>query len=178
MSENFDLDDFDHQLQGEKIVMKQERFELVSAYLDGEVTPSQRREVEALLAKDPVAKHLYQRLVQLRSEFQRMPITPTVETVDRTVEQVFEKIDRRSKRTLIWRGSAIAALFIGVISGIISATRSPVIQLVDESVPDTEPVQIALNEPIIEIVNPNNVMLTVNEPLFQIPQPSVTPIEN
>ncbi|MEM1167914.1 MAG: transcriptional regulator [Cyanobacteria bacterium P01_H01_bin.35] len=176
MSENFDLDDFNNQLQGKKITMKQERFELVSAYIDGEVTPLQRREVEALLAKDPVAKHLYQRLLQLRSEFQRMPITPTVETVDRTVEQVFEKIDRRSKRTLIWGGSAIAALFIAVISGIISATRSPVIQFVDE--PDTEPVQIALNEPIIEIVNPNKVMLTVNEPLFQIPQPSVTPIEN
>ena len=173
MSENFDLDNFDNGFQGEKITMKQERFELVSAYLDGEVTPSQRREVEALLAKDPVAKHLYQRLLQLRSEFQRMPITPTVETVDRTVEQVFEKIDRRSRRTFIWGGGAIAALFIGVISGIISATRSPVIQLADVS--DTEPVQIALNEPVIEIVNPNNVMLTVNEPLFQIPQPSVTP---
>ncbi len=177
MSENFDLDDFKNQLQGEKITMKQERFELVSAYLDGEVTPSQRREVEALLVKDPVAKHLYQRLLQLRSEFQRMPITPTLETVDRTVEQVFEKIDRRSKRTFIWCGSAITALCIAVISGIISATRSPVIQLVDEA--DTEPVQIALNEPIIEIVNPNNnVMLTINEPLFQIPQPSVTPLEN
>ncbi len=176
MSKKFNSDDFDNQLQGEKITMKQERFELVSAYLDGEVTQSQRREVEALLAKDPVAKHLYQRLLQLRSEFQRMPISPTLETVDRTVEQVFEKIDRRSKRIFIWGGSAIAALCIAVISGIISATRSPVIQLADVS--DSEPVQIALNEPIIEIVNPNNVMLTVNEPLFQIPQPSVTPREN
>ena len=61
MSKKFNSDDFDNQLQGEKITMKQERFELVSAYLDGEVTQSQRREVEALLAKDPVAKHLYQR---------------------------------------------------------------------------------------------------------------------
>ncbi|MGD1806073.1 anti-sigma factor family protein [Dapis sp. BLCC M126] len=176
MNEKFNSDEFDNELQGEKITMKQERFELVSAYLDGEVTPSQRREVEALLAKDPVAKHLYQRLLQLRSEFQRMPITPTVETVDRTVEQVFEKIDRRSKQTFIWGGSAIAALCVAVISGIISANRSPVIQLVDES--NTEPVEIALNEPVIEIISPNNVMLTVNEPLFQIPQPSVTPLEN
>ncbi len=176
MSKKLDSDDLDNQLQGGKKTMKQEKFELISAYLDGEVTPSQRREIEGLLAKDPVARHLYQRLLQLRSEFQRMPISPTLQPVDRTVEQVFEKIDRRSKRTFVLGGSAIAALCIAVISGVISATRSPVIQLAKVS--DSETVQIGLNEPIIEIVNPNNVMLTVNEPLFQIPQAPIAPLEN
>ncbi|MEB3342943.1 transcriptional regulator [Okeania sp.] len=177
MSKKINSNDFDNQFRGEKITMKQEKFELVSAYIDGELTALQRREVEVLLDKDPVARHLYQRLLQLHYEFERMPITSqNLDTVDRTVEEVFEKIDRRSRRTVILGGSAIAALAIAVISGIISATRSPVTQLADVS--NSEPVQIALNEPVIEIVNPNNVILTVNEPLFEIPQPSVKPLEN
>ena len=73
-------------------------------------------------------------------------------------------------------GTAIAALVIGVISGIISATRSPITQVADVS--NSEPVEIALNEPVIKIVNPNHVILTVNEPLFDIPQPSFKPLGN
>ncbi|MDJ0557449.1 MAG: transcriptional regulator [Microcoleaceae cyanobacterium MO_207.B10] len=169
MSENFD---FDGQLQGEKKAMKQEKFELVSAYLDGEVTASQRREVENLLATDTVTRHLYQRLLQLRSEFQRIPIPPTTEPVEVTVDKVFEKIDRRSKRTFVWAGGAIAAVCVAVVSGIVSATRSPMIQIAEG-----EPVQIALNEPVMEIVSPNsnNLMLTINEPIIQIPEATVIP---
>lgn len=173
MSEKFD---FDNQLQGEKTTMKQEKFELVSAYLDGEVTPLQRREVEELLATDPVARHLYHRLLQLRSEFKRMPIPPTVEPVELTVDRVFEKINRRSKRTVVLAGSAIAAICVAVISGIVSASRSPVIQFAKVS--NSESVQIALNEPVMEIVSPNNLMLTVNEPVLQIPKATVAPPKN
>ena len=170
MSESFD---FEGNFQGEKKTMKQERFELVSAYLDGEVTPSERREVENLLATDTVTKHLYHRLVQLRSEFQSMPVPPTTEPVEVTVDKVFDKIDRRSKRTFVLVGSAIAAVCVAIVSGIVSNTRSPIIQLAEE-----EPVQIALNEPVMEIVGPNNLMLTINEPLFQIPKATVEPVEN
>ncbi|MGK7921720.1 MAG: anti-sigma factor [Trichodesmium sp.] len=172
MSKNFDSDE----LQGETKTMKQEKFELVSAYLDGEVTPLERQEVEALIATDPVTRHLYQRLLQLHSEFQRMPITPAVQPIDQTVDQVFDKIDRRSKRKLVLGGGAIAALCIAAISGIISATRSPVIQLAKVS--ESETLQIGLNEPVIDIVNPNNVMLTVNQPLFKIPEAPTAPVEN
>ncbi|NEP08408.1 MAG: transcriptional regulator [Okeania sp. SIO2G4] len=157
-------------------MMEQERFELVSAYLDGEVTPSQRREVEVLLATDPVAKHLYQRLLQLHSEFQRMPIPPKVEPVEIMVDRVFDKIDRRSKRKFVLGGTAIAALCIAFISGIISNSRTNILQLAEHS--NSETVQIALNEPVIEIVNPNNVMLTINDPVLKIPQPPISPVKN
>lgn len=148
--------------------MKPEKIELISAYIDDEVTPSQRREVEALLETDPVAKHLYERLLQLHSEFQRIPIDITLEPVDKTIEQVFNKIDRRSKRNFVLVGSAVVGLCIAVISGFISTTRSPVTKLAEVS--DSETLQIALNEPVIETLNPDNVILTVNEPLLQIPQ--------
>ncbi|MGB3512707.1 MAG: transcriptional regulator [Microcoleaceae cyanobacterium] len=170
MSENFD---FEGQLQGDKKTMKQERFELVSAYLDGEVTPSQRREVENLLTTDTVTRHLYHRLVQLRSEFQRMPVPPTTEPIEVTVDKVFEKIDRRSRRTLVLAGGAIVAVCVAVVSGIVSANRSPIMQLAE-----AETVQIALNEPVMEIVSPNNLMLTINEPLLQIPKVNIAPSQN
>ena len=156
--------------------MKQEKFELISAYLDGEVTPSQCREVEGLLETDPVARHLYQRLLQLHSKFQKMPIAPTLEPVDKTIERVLEKVDRRSRRYFVLVGSAVAGLCIAVISGFISTTRSPVVKLAN--IPDSQIAQIALNKPVIEIVNPDNVILTVNEPLLQIPQAPIKPRKN
>ena len=128
---------------------------------------NQLQEVEAILETDPVAKHVYQRLLQLRSEFKRMPIPPTLEPVDKTIEQVLKKIDRRSRRNFVLVGSAVAGL-IAAISGFISTAPSPLVNQAEVS--DSETIQIALNEPVMEIVNPDNVMLTVNEPLLQIPQ--------
>ena len=49
-------------------------FELLSAYLDGEVTPTQRKEVQELLAQDPEAQGLYRRLLALRQEINSLPI--------------------------------------------------------------------------------------------------------
>ena len=114
----------DNHLQKMRKTMKQERFELISAYLDGELKPSEHKEVEAILETDPVAKHVYQRLLQLRSEFKRMPIAPTLEPVDKTIEQVLKKIDRRSRRSFVLVGSAVAGL-IAAISGFISTAPSP-----------------------------------------------------
>ena len=96
-----------------------------------------------------------------------MPIAPTLEPVDKTIEQVLKKIDRRSRRNFVLVGSAVAGL-IAAISGFISTAPSPLVNQAEVS--DSETIQIALNEPVMEIVNPDNVMLTVNEPLLQIPQ--------
>ncbi|MCL2926029.1 MAG: transcriptional regulator [Trichodesmium sp. MAG_R04] len=156
--------------------MKQEKFELISAYLDGEVTPLQRKEVEALLETDPVARHLYQRLLKLHSKFQKIPITSTLEPVNQTIKRILEKVEGRSRRNFVLVSSAVTGLCIAVISGFISITRFPIVKLAN--IPDSQAVQIALNEPVIEIVNPNNVILTVNEPLLQIPQPTIKPIKN
>ncbi|MEM9769414.1 MAG: zf-HC2 domain-containing protein, partial [Cyanobacteria bacterium P01_D01_bin.71] len=49
---------------------KRDRFELLSAYLDGEVSPDERRLVATWLDKDPEAQCLYRRLLQLRQGFQ------------------------------------------------------------------------------------------------------------
>jgi anti-sigma factor RsiW len=40
---------------------------LISAYLDGEVTPEERREVERALERDPQARRLYEELREVRA---------------------------------------------------------------------------------------------------------------
>lgn len=55
-------------------VTKRDRFELISAYLDGEVTPHERRLVADWLAHDPEVQHLYRRLLMLRQAFRALPV--------------------------------------------------------------------------------------------------------
>jgi anti-sigma factor RsiW len=49
------------------------RFELLNAYLDGEVTADERRQIENWLTTDPQVQCLYARALKLRQKWQ-MPI--------------------------------------------------------------------------------------------------------
>src|SRR5262245_41206159 len=50
--------------------------ELLSAYLDGELTPEERAAVEARLASDPEAEHLLHQLRSVSQSVQRLQIEP------------------------------------------------------------------------------------------------------
>lgn len=54
--------------------VQRDRFEMLSAYMDGEVTADERRTVEEWLANDPTVQKLHSRLLRLRQTFQAMPI--------------------------------------------------------------------------------------------------------
>lgn len=139
--------------------MKRDRFELLSAYLDGEVTADERRQVETWLDNDAAVQKLYQRLLLLRQGFQVLSV-PAAESsidVDAMVDQVVRRANRPSRR-LVLTGSAIAAVVVGTVSAFIfgAPTRAP--QFAER--PDntdtelaipTEGLQIALDKPIIEI---------------------------
>lgn len=144
--------------------MKRDRFELLSAYLDGEVTADERRQVETWLDNDATVQKLYQRLLLLRQGFQCIPV-PAAETsidVDAMVDQVVRRANRPSRR-LVVTGGAIAAIVVGTVSAFVlgSPTRMP--QFAERPDADTEiasdaelgvsteGLQIALDKPIIEI---------------------------
>lgn len=103
-------------------MLQRDQFELLSAYLDGEVTAAERREVEALLSQDEQTKQLYSRLLKLRSGFQGLPLT-AAQPVNSTVDQVMERLDRPriSRRTWALGGGAIAAAAIGAFTGLFGA---------------------------------------------------------
>lgn len=134
-------------------MLKRDRFELLSAYLDGEVTASERQQVEKWLDTDPAVQRLYQRLLKLRQNFQGMP-TPVSQPVEQTVEQVFARLDRRPKRALaLWGGGAVAAVLIGAFTSLIPGNEGLLPQLAQspEAEPTSAAVMIALDQPVVSI---------------------------
>jgi anti-sigma factor RsiW len=133
------------------------RFELLSAYLDGEVTAAERKQVQEWLDTDPQTQKLYTRLLRLHQELDNLPVPPVSPSSVQLSEQVFGHIDRdrRSKRLLIWGGAAIAAVVVGALSNLFLGNNAPVPQIAETPLApieeDSEQLTIALNHPIVEI---------------------------
>ena len=130
-------------------------FELLSAYLDGEVTSEQRQQVQELLAQDPEIQSLYKRLLNLRASFSNLPTPASEYTPQQLSTAVFDEIDRRKKkrRVWLWGGGAIAAVVFTAFGGIMNPNRVPLLQIAqqNQSLSKNERLIIALNEPIIEL---------------------------
>lgn len=136
--------------------LERDRFELLSAYLDGELTAGERRQVQEWLDNDRQTQRLYTRLLRLRQGLQNLPLPKVSQSAQKLSVQVFQSIDRRQRwrRTLVWGGGAIAALFIGAVSGLLPGTDIflPINQFASqESSPDSDSLMIALNHPVIDI---------------------------
>ncbi|NEP11441.1 MAG: Fis family transcriptional regulator [Symploca sp. SIO2C1] len=134
--------------------LQRDRFELLSAYIDGEVTAAERYQVQELLSKDPDMQRLYTRLMKLRQGLRQLPVPTCETTAPETVQKVFSRIDRRrSRKAFIWGGAALAALFVSAVSGVFSGNRSFVPQVAQSPEPEvaSEPLMISANQPVIEI---------------------------
>jgi Putative zinc-finger len=135
-----------------------DRFELLSAYLDGEVTAAERRQVEDLLANDKSVQALYHRLLKLRQGLRVMPI-PQCQPIDMTIKQVFRRLRRRSHLVMAFGGTAIAACALGALSGFFSGENPQMLQMAEkpekqsqpEAVQPNDTVEVALNYPVIPI---------------------------
>lgn len=135
---------------------KGDRFELLSAYLDGEVTAAERQQVETWLATDPKIQQLHTRLLTLRHEMQVFGTMqpPASAAVDDTVVEVMQRLDRRPRRVVRWGGAAIAATLIGAVTLVLSPVgRSPSGQYAETPAPSSSStaLQIALDAPVIDI---------------------------
>ncbi|HAG85621.1 MAG TPA: Fis family transcriptional regulator [Cyanobacteria bacterium UBA12227] len=133
--------------------LQRDQFELLSAYIDGEVTAAERYQVQDWLANDPEMQHLYARLLKLRRGLQKLPVPATEITPQETTDRVFARINRRRIRNgVVWGGAAIAALFVSALSGILPGSQMiPRLAQSPESTEAPEPLMIAVNRPVIEI---------------------------
>jgi anti-sigma factor RsiW len=134
--------------------LQRDRFELLSAFIDGEVTAAERKQVQQLLASDADMQRLYTRLLKLRQGLQTIPVPPSDTRAQQTAQQVFSRIDRRRmRRTAIWGGAAIAAMFVSALSGIFPGSQSLVPEMAQAPKQDSasEPLMIAVNYSVIEI---------------------------
>lgn len=144
---------------------KRDRFELLSAYLDGEVTAAERHQVEDWLEHDPTVQCLYARLLKLRQGMRTTPLPPTEIPVEQTVNSVITRLDRKPKLILAWGGAAIAAIFVGFLSEL-TPINSPIANQMAE---------FPASDPASDIVDSQALMLALDRPLVEIPKATVSP---
>ena len=137
-----------------------DRFELLSAYLDGEVTAAERKQVEQWLVTDESVKSLYARLLKLRQGVKTMPVPALEQSPEATFQAVWKQVSYRYQLSWIFGGAALAACIIGSISGLIPGNTSkwqlaeqkiqPITTKTQPVFPNS-PLMVALNNPPIEI---------------------------
>lgn len=144
--------------RSESLLPSRDRFELLSAYMDGEVTAAERQQVEDWLVNDPSMRALHGRLLALRDGFQSMPVPASAQSTQQTIDGVFARLDRRPKRRLLLGGAALAAGLVGAVSllfageGAFQTAKNPA-QSVDsaDKSPKQEAILIALDKPVVMI---------------------------
>ncbi len=172
MSSNYDGFSEYPQLNGNE--SQPDPFELLSAYIDNEVTPTERKQVQQWLDNDPEIKRLYLQLLNLQNGIQGLSVpSPPAVTPDKLSENVFATIDktRNRKKLLVWGGGgAIAATLIATISGLLPGTNFPSLKLADsvnqETSKETVLVAVTLNQPAIKIPKAAVASSTFIEPEF------------
>jgi anti-sigma factor RsiW len=141
-------DNFDGERSG---AVLDERFELLSAYLDNEVTANERKQVEAWLATDRAFQQQYRQIQNIQTAFPQMTV-PTTQSPQALADGVFAKIDRHRNRRLAWiGGGAIAATLLATVTGLsgLFGDRSPQLQFAANKANTPAPLMVALNDPIL-----------------------------
>jgi anti-sigma factor RsiW len=133
------------------------KFELISAYLDGEATPEECEQVRHWLATEPESQKLYQRLLKLHQSFHHLPSPAQPVAASQVADALFTKIDRARHQKLAWTGgAAIAAIFLGAIS----LVRPANLQMAEQARPTAS---VTSNQ------NPELLMIAVNRPVIELP---------
>jgi anti-sigma factor RsiW len=134
------------------------RFELISAYIDGEVTPQERHEVQRWLDTDRDAKKLYLQLLGIGAKLPNIP-APVSLPADILAERVFQKVGHlsRGRRRLFYGGAILAATALAIFSAGLFGRDTPTSRMArhpSDITRENEPLMIALNHPIVEIPAP------------------------
>ena len=130
------------------------RFDLISAYIDNEVTVEERKLVQHWLDYDAAAKKLYRQLSGLQTNLRQIPVPATM-AGDRLAEQVFRKVDsQRRRQYYVYGGAIFTAMAIAVGSYFVSGRNDPLSQMASSPSSISQEgdyLMIALNHPIMEI---------------------------
>ena len=144
---------------------KRDCFELLSAYLDGEVTATERRQVEEWLSTDTSIKCLYKRLLNLRKGLHDIPVPATAQSSEVTINQVLTRVNRRYRLNWMLGGAAAAACILGAISGLFPS-NSRMLEIATTQ--PTELTPTAADSPL---------MVALNNPVIEIPKTAIAPTE-
>ena len=154
MTSNFE--DLDYNKPFEDLNRKSiDRFELLSAYIDGELSAADKNRVQAWLDEDLQFRQLYRQLLALQGQIQQSQAPSESKSTAEITAGVFESIDRqRRRRRSLWIGSAIATSLLTLASFI--PGNSPQLRMADrdrftEDNSTSVMLAVALNKPAIDI---------------------------
>ena len=126
-------------------------FELLSAYIDRELSPLETKQVQTRLDNNPEFKKLYTQLLALQNQLNHSVAPSSEKSVEEITAGVFRAIDRtrRRRRKFVWGGTAIAATFLATISGLVPF--SPRMAEVDRGNSNSVMLAVAVDRPAINI---------------------------
>jgi anti-sigma factor RsiW len=101
-------------------IVKRDRFELLSTYLDNEASVAERKQVEQWLITDPEFRQLYRHLLIVQRGFQALPTPPSTHTAEQTAQQVMARVTRRSRLILWGLSTATAAAMVSAMTSLFS----------------------------------------------------------
>lgn len=145
-----------------------DRFELLSAYLDGEASAAERKQVDTWLATDPEFKQCYQQLLQLQRGVQSIPV-PASPSVEQTVDNVMARVERKPRLSLWATVGTAAAVMIAAVSGVFSGGGSLVPQTAQNSGSESSPA--AQTQP--DNLKPSDLLIAIEQSPVDIPVASV-----
>ncbi|RMF22699.1 MAG: anti-sigma factor [Cyanobacteria bacterium J083] len=136
------------------------RFELLSAYLDGEVTAKERQQVQKWLDEEEKTKQVYNSMRTISDRIKTSPLPPTIPTISsqELSQQVFGRIEKRQRHRKIWlwASGAIATVILGGISTLVPGENVLAPKFATNSLKSpNEGIAVALNEPTIKIPQVN-----------------------
>lgn len=136
--------------------LESDRFELLSAYIDGELSPAEKQQVQAWLDQDPKIKNLYLKLLGLQRQMQQSIVPPNQKSIEDITTGVFQAIDverYRFKRRLVLGTGAIAATLLAAVAGTFNGSSN--LQIANTDNPNTisnvTMLAVAVNKPAINI---------------------------
>ena len=154
--------------------MQRDRFELLSAYIDHEVTADERRQVEAWIAEDASFATMHRRMVKLQRGFQGLPTPTPTEHVDITIAHVLNVVDRPRPNWKVFAGTgsiaAAAVAAIAILPGLLLPTPSG--QLASRP---GAPTANTMNSDPGELPMPRalTVAVSLDQPVFVVPKKAV-----
>ncbi len=140
------------------------KFELLSAYIDGEATASERQQVEALLATDVDFHRQYRQMQRIGQSLPAMTVPNTHQSTDQLAAAVFAKIDGQRNRKFTWIGGTVAATLLAAVaglSGLLGGNNSQLQFASKANMP--APLMVALNDPILLIPEGIEIPMTAPE---------------
>lgn len=120
--------------------LQMERFELLSAYLDGEVSATERKQVEDWLASDVQFQQTYRKMLALQQGVRSLPTPSTSVASDVLAQKVLSRVERQP-RLWLWGGlGAATALVVGALSGLLTGgNQNGILQVAQSPSPSAQP---------------------------------------